>query len=442
MSSIHTFPNGFRMIYEKSTNNNPITSIKLICDMGSAYETKNIRGVSHFIEHMCFKGTHKYKNTDLFKEYDNAGAYINASTDKRYTEYTINCRDANVHRLLDIISDMVLNSTFNKKEFDKELKVVIEENIEDNDDNESIVINLIDSILYKGTSFEHPIDHTDYHKKGSLTYKNVMDAYHLYYQPSNFILSIVTQLSMPTIVKYIKSTVFIRPTTNSHIQTKHLLYKPVQIEPFPKYITKKLSNSNSSYLTIGFRTCSQYSPDKYALYILKNIMGGYFSSLLFMLLRENNGLTYSPNVSTEYTEIMGDFTISAMTDHTKLLRNGDQLGVLPLIINMLNNIIKKGISKSDFLLSKNYIRGSIEINSTDNEISASHNAEYMLLYANVDKYIPYKNIYNEYYKNITLDQVNDVIKKYLKKENMILCVAGQYIPTPNVIKHYGNQLSN
>ena len=88
----HEFPNGFRMIYEKPTNSLQMTVIYAYCDIGSVFEKDGIRGVSHFLEHMCFKGTRQMKNPrDIFLSYDKIGAYFNAFTQKRLTCFTIKC---------------------------------------------------------------------------------------------------------------------------------------------------------------------------------------------------------------------------------------------------------------------------------------------------------------------------------------------------------------
>ena len=443
MYNIHTFPNGFRMIYEKSSNTYPITSIETICDLGSVYEPDSMRGVSHFIEHMCFKGTRKLKTMELFKKYDNTGAYINASTLKRYTNYTINCSDENVKISIETLADMLLNSIFQKKEYDKELKVVIEENIKDIDDNDSIIYDLMDSILYKGSSYENPVDNISYHKKGSLNYKDVIELYKLFYQPNNLILSIITNLSFSTIVQYIESSFFMKRSTSSLTElnkNKYLLHVPFKVQTAPEYVIKKIKQSAATYLNIGFRTCSQYSNDKYVLNLLKKMMSSYFSAKLFMLLREENGLTYSSSVSTQYYENLGDFTITAITDPNKLFHNGKKLGVLPLIIKMLNEMIEKGITNNEIMLGKNYTRGHFSLNMKDNHASAIHNAEHMLLYEGIREFISYKDMYDAYYKNITRENMHEVIRKYFKKENMTICVSGQYIPSIVSIKNQGDRL--
>jgi hypothetical protein len=134
-----TFPNGFRFVYEKLRNSAPITSIQVFCDLGSVYENDETRGISHFIEHMTFKGTKKNPNSiKLFLEYDKIGAELNAYTDKRFTCYMVKCEDEHVENSLKVLADMLLNSTFDRTEYKKEEKVVIEENINSNDDPEEI----------------------------------------------------------------------------------------------------------------------------------------------------------------------------------------------------------------------------------------------------------------------------------------------------------------
>lgn len=430
---IHTFPNGFRVIYEKSSTAYPISSIQMICDLGSLYETDNIRGVSHFIEHMCFKGTPHLQYIDLYKRFNNSGAYLNAYTTKRFTNYVIQCQDAHVKELIKIGADMLLNSVFNKTEFEKELKVVIEEEIQDADDNESMIDNLIDKTIYKGTPYENPVDCLEYHKKGSLKHKDVLDIYKLFYQPHNIILSIVTNLSFSTVLRYIESSVFMKKTApKANIaqlnQRKCIMNMPHELQKETQYIIKPLTQSSATNLTIVFRTCSQYSSDKYVFDLLEDILGGYFSSKLSMLLREHNGLTYSSSTDSQYNENMGDFEINAITDHTKLIRNGKRKGVLPLIIDMINQLIKKGVTEEELTLVKNYIHGNRIMDLKDNKKACFHNAEYLLLYSKTNEYISYKHVYDRYYKTITREQIHAIIKQYFKKVNMTVFIAGQYIP--------------
>ena len=123
-------PNGLKIIHEKPFSKLPITSIHIICDIGSVHETDDFRGASHMIEHMCFKGTsHISKAKTISMEYDKIGAEFNAYTTKRFTAFTVKCGDEYVEHSIDILSDMLFHSKFNKHEYDKERVVVVQENV-------------------------------------------------------------------------------------------------------------------------------------------------------------------------------------------------------------------------------------------------------------------------------------------------------------------------
>jgi len=435
---IYTFPNGFRIIYEKSKNVLPITSIQCVCDLGSVYEKEEIRGASHFIEHMCFKGTKKIKHSkDIFKQYDSVGASLNASTFKRYTNYNIKCGDESFNTSIHVLSDMVLNSVFDRKEYNKELRVVIEENINNSDSNEGEISDMSEKLVYSGTPYENPVDTIEYHQNNSLKYEEVVKTYQLYYHPNNMLLSIVSNIPFVTVLRVVKQSYFFKnKSKNSELlmNNKLVLYKQPTYQNEINYNIRSVSNTNVTYLTISFRTCSQYSQDKYSLILLKRIIGGFFSSRLFMLLREDNGLTYKSTVTVENYEQLGDFTIDILTDPKKLLKNGSKKGVLPIVIEMLNNLIEKGISQSELTLAKNYNKGKYRINMEDIDYKAVHNAEYLLLYYGREEYVSYEDLFDAYYKPIAREQVNMIIRKYLKKSNMNVCILGKSIPSFKIIK--------
>ena len=422
----YTFPNGFRVIYEKPINSLNVSSIIAFCNLGSAHERENLYGVSHFIEHMCFKGTKKiHLSKTLFETFDNVGTYYNASTNKRYTEYDIKCTDENINKSIFLLSDMLLNSAFDKKEYKKEINVVIEENLQDHEDNENILNDTMESMLYKSTVFEHPIDHIKYHKDNTMKYDEVMETYQLFYQPHNIILSVVSNTPFNKIIKAINSSYFSKKISiNKSIPCLNLT--PIIGSNEVKYNFIKGNEKNISYLKIGFNVCNQYNKDKYILNFIRSLLGGPFSSRLFMTLREYNGLTYSIDVDTQYFEIGGDFTITTVCDNNKLLKNKDHKGVLPLILDVIRDLLNKGVSKKEFEIIQNYIHGKLILSQEDNDIIAEHNGEYMLLYANNTdiEYTKYSDVYEKYYNKISINDVNSIIKKYFIKESMKICVIG------------------
>jgi predicted Zn-dependent peptidase len=157
-------------------------------------------------------------------------------------------------------------------------------------------------------------------------------------------------------------------------------------------------------------------------------------------LREDNGLTYHSSAETQYYEIAGSFTINAITNENKLIHNGKRKGVLPLIIHVLNDLIKNGITNRELLLIKNYFKGKNVINMEDSDTLSIYNSEYMLLYSDVKEYVPYDKVYDTFYKNITKEDIHMVIQKYLKKINMNICVLSKKI-RENTVKHECEKLS-
>ena len=107
---IHTFSNGFRLIYQHLVKSN-ISSVYTYCNVGSVLETDSVRGASHMIEHMCFQGTyHKPNSKDVFLEYDKIGAYLNAFTEKEYTAFKVNCDILYLEKCIDVLSDIMIHS--------------------------------------------------------------------------------------------------------------------------------------------------------------------------------------------------------------------------------------------------------------------------------------------------------------------------------------------
>ena len=121
------YPNGFNFVHQKSSHKLPICSIHLYCDVGSSFETDELRGIAHFLEHMLFQGT-KTKNSEvIFQEYDRIGTECNAFTTKRYTCFYIKCHIKHASRVLNLFADIMRNSTISREKMKKEEKTIVQE---------------------------------------------------------------------------------------------------------------------------------------------------------------------------------------------------------------------------------------------------------------------------------------------------------------------------
>jgi predicted Zn-dependent peptidase len=415
----YTFPNGFRMVYEKSPGNIPVTYVRTFCDFGSADEPSDAKGSAHFIEHMCFKGTKSIKDSiQLTETYDKIGAYMNALTNKLFTCYIVKCDSHYLESMVNLVSDMMLNSVFQEKECIKEEQVVIEENSKNGDDSSDIVFVELDKLMYKGSVYELPIDNTSYHTK-QLTCDRMHEIHKMRYQPNRMVISIVSNLSFVHVMHIVASSLFTK--AKNRVMCDHTLdlYLPPQTEPRIKIIEKK--SEVTTHLAIGFRVDEA---DRYKLILLKTIVGGPMSGRLFSILREQNGLTYHSSASVSMYVNYGDMTFYAESDSKKMMQNGKgKKGVFPLIIDMLRDLGQNGVNEKEVIMAKHNLEGTINTSLDDNELRCIHNGTSELLYP--DRTIcPYNNLYTKHYKNITMGEINQVARKYLNRRNTSVCFSG------------------
>lgn len=439
MKHTHVFPNGFRMIYEKPTNSLQMTVVYAYCDIGSVFEKDGIRGVSHFLEHMCFKGTRKMKNPrDIFLSYDKIGAYFNAFTEKRTTCFTIKCEDNYFENCTDILGEMILHSTIPKSLFQKEQKVVLEENFRNENDMRNVLGEKVDAIIYQGSSYEYPIDTLSYHVKNKkeidIAYEDVVNWYRSFYIPSNIIFSIVSNISFENIKKILTNSVFSKKMRNQSIVA--VLQKEMNLSlTFPirdNIVSIGKQGASTNVIYIGFRTCSQTSKDRFVFKVLKHILNG-MSGRLFTILREKHGLTYSSICSTEYFEHTGSFLVNTETSPAHTITVKKENGVLYLLINMFVSLKKKGINSEELRVAKGNIRGNYILKTEVNDTIAAYNGKEYLL-SNTNDFVSYKQYYEKNIEPVTIDDINTVILRYFTVENMVIGIMGKDPPTEENIR--------
>jgi len=428
--STHIYKNGFKLIHEKVTNHST-SSINVFCEVGSINEPNNLRGVSHFIEHMCFKGTKRVPlPRDIFITYDKIGAYLNAYTDKCFTCYTINCDSDYLENIIEMISDMMLNSTFNKIEFKKEEHVVIEENIKSEDMPANLLHDSLTEMIYKGSSFSNNVDTLKYHDN-KFDYDEVVEFYKLFYTPQRMVFSITTSYSFNDIKRYLATTDYVKQLKDTTIIPQKFTIKPcVEEQQNMQLKILELKGHNTSHIGISFRV--EYC-DKHVIELFSTILSGPMSSRLFNLLREENGLTYTSSVSTNYYKNYGDITIYAETDKTKVLKNKSKPGVLPLLISELKHLLKNGVTENEVKTAKLYTNGALKIASEDIDNLTSHNGESLLIHPSED-IVQFKQIYDQLYKSITTSDINKIIQKYIRPSLMSVSIVGPRITSEKNIR--------
>ena len=442
--------NDLQIIYEKPKSSIPISSIQLFCNIGNIHAPKELKGITHFIEHMCFKGTKQHPDfNNVLKQYSEYGIEYNGYSFQRYTVYVIKCQNNYLSKCIKLLANEVLDSIFNLTEFKREEKVVIEENIISNDNPRDTLETITNKLLYENTPYEYPTDSITYHNK-PYNYADVLNFYKEHYIPPNMVFSITTTVAFPTIVSMVKNSLFNKKISEKikTTPTVHSLLLPNLINTHPlingiKYAIKHIAKLNTLYLQVSFQTCNQYNyKDKYRLNAISTILGGTGFNRLKTILRSNNGLVYGVYVSTNYTECGGDFIISSQFNTDSFIQK-NKPSVLPLIIQELNHLIQSGITQSELNRVKNNIQGDIMLSLQNTDNQAHYNGA-CLLYQSPEEIVPYTDLYKTYYEPITRNELNACIRTYLSKMRMCVTVVGceKKIPPLSSIKKECEKLKN
>lgn len=433
----HTYNNGFRLIYEKAPFNTKQISINVFCDIGSIHEPKEtMKGAAHFIEHMCFKGTKDLKDTrTLSLIFDKSGAFLNAYTDRRYTCYYASGLAEHMCDYVNTIGDMLLNSVFDKTQYDKEHDVVREEMTKDADDAETTVLENADRLLYAGSTFANPVDLLKYHEGAhALKHADVLEMYNTYYVPSRFILSICSANSFEEIKRCVDASPFAKSKKVSATPIPPLILA-VTPQTGVQYCIMKQPGVSPAHICIGFRTCAITNNERYCLKVLKNVLSETMNARLFFLLREDNGLSYTSNAVCDYFEHMGDFKIYAECDNSKVFHNRSKgnkgnkgLGVFPLLMGMIEDLVKNGITQEELNMTKSYLKSKMLMKAEDCDVLAKHNGKLVLFGLDDTRF---SSVYKNYIEPITKKQMDACIRKYFRRDGMTVSVISS---DPNVAK--------
>jgi predicted Zn-dependent peptidase len=449
--STFTFPNGFRVIYERPHNQLGISALRVFVDFGSAHEPETLRGSAHFIEHMCFKGK------DLFVQQHRLGNMFNAETDLRFTAYTCKVIDDDLEKALDVLATMTLESAFLSKDFVSEERVVVEECLRSDDDGEHRVQEDSLAHLYAGSSFAFPIDATAYHKsRGGYNAKKIKELYHNIYVPQNMILSIVTDIPLKHVLAMLQRTTFSRrrclvvdlrqPLTTAAAASS--LSKP-------QFHFRDKPGSETAHIQISFRTCPRDHPDRFILDLLQHIIGGTLGSKLFILLREKHGLTYVSRCETHYHDFSGYLSLYAQVDKDKVLHNGSsrgaerflhngssrgsterflhngsssrgstEPGLVPLLQGFIQDLVHHGITADELRVGKRNKRAQLRLAMEHLDAQAEYNGKECLLSSCTPPLVPMHEYYDAHFKGITRTQILRVCRTYFRQDNMVACFVG------------------
>ena len=276
-------PNGLKVIAIKKDTR--LASINIGVNIGSLYEDEKELGMSHFVEHMLFKGTKNRSNEQLNRELEFLGGDYNAYTDYISTVYSITCLDEEFEKGIELLSDMVLNSSFDEKEMKKEKGVVLSEIKSDKDDIEDLSISRTHEYAFDKSALRNSIAGTEEHVKG-FKRKQVYDFYKKYYTPDNCVIVTVSAFSHEQMQKII-TDLFGKWEGKSHKKAK--IIKEENKNIVKTTYKSQIEQGTVTYLYAFKEVCEK---DKLPLKILSYKLAESSNSILFRELREERGLAY------------------------------------------------------------------------------------------------------------------------------------------------------
>jgi predicted Zn-dependent peptidase len=359
----YTCQNGVRIVLENIPTVRSV-AIGVWIGTGSRNEIPESNGISHFLEHMFFKGTKTRTAREIAESFDSIGGQVNAFTSKEYTCYYAKVLDTHADFALEVLSDMFFHSTFDEEELKKEKNVVYEEIKMYEDTPDDIVHDLLGRAIYENHPLGFPILGTE-ETLATFTGETLKKYMHDLYTPENVVVSIagnVPETFINEVEKYFGS--YEAGTTQ-------------KTENLPVFHTNQITRkkeTEQAHLCLGYEGLKVGHEDIYSLIVLNNVLGGSMSSRLFQEVREQRGLAYSVFSYHSAYQDSGILTIYGGT-------GAKQLDVLfETIQETLEKLKKEGISEKELMNCKEQLKGSLmlSLESTNSRMSRNGKNELMI----------------------------------------------------------------
>ncbi|OGZ64380.1 MAG: hypothetical protein A2812_03155 [Candidatus Staskawiczbacteria bacterium RIFCSPHIGHO2_01_FULL_36_16] len=399
--------NKLRVITVPIKNANSVTFLILV-GTGSKYESKDINGISHFLEHMFFKGTKKRPSTlKIAETLDMVGGEYNAFTSKEVTGFWAKVDKSHKDAALDWISDIFLNSKFDEKEIEREKGVIIEELNMYLDTPMVYVSELWEKLLYG----DQPAGRRVIGEKDNIISFNrqkIADYYHGHYSSSNTIVCVAGDITSEETEEKIKNVFASMP---EKIVENKMKAKEFQKKPEVLIHNKK---TDQTHFCLGVRGYNLFHPKRYALVLLSIILGGNMSSRLFIKVRERNGLAYSIHTSADNSTDTGYLVTQAGIDHKNLEKS------IKLILNEYKDLKNKTVAEKELQKAKDYLKGTMSLSLDSSDAQASFFALQELLEGIIlSPEEKFKKI-----DQVTVDDVKKTAEDIFLPEKLNLAVIG------------------
>lgn len=411
------FKNGLRVVVVPMKDN-PTVTVLVLVEAGSKYETKKINGISHFLEHMCFKGTIKRpKAIDISRELDAIGSQYNAFTAQEYTGYYAKSDAKHFKKIFDVVSDIYLNSTFPETEMQKEKGVIIEEINMYEDMPNRHVQDLMMELLYGDQPAGWNIAGE---KKNILQMKR--DDFVTYkkdhYLPEATTLVVAGKITEKEVLREVEK---IFGGIASGKKSKKL--KVVERQSRPE-ILLKYKETDQTHFVLGVRTYDLFNKKNAVLSILGGVLGGGMSSRLFQKLREEMGVGYYVRAYNDTYTDHGFFQISAGVDNKRIEE------VIKEVLLECRKLTKELVSEEELKKVKECLIGNMKLSLESSDDIANFYGGQELLKKEIKK----SEEKAKELRKVTAEEIKNLANEIFKDPKLNLALIGPFKNKENFSK--------
>jgi len=404
-----TFKNGLRLLLVPQPQS-PSTTVLVLVEAGSEYETRNNNGISHFLEHMVFKGTtNRPKPGMIACELESIGAQTNAFTGYEYTGYWAKAQASKTAKILEIVSDMYLNPIFDAAEIDKERGVIIEEINHYEDMPTRRIQELFTFLLYGDQPAGWDIAGRKevirrIKREDFLKYRNS------HYVPGKTIVIVSGKFREEQVKGYVKELF-------GKLKPKKIIRKAKVKEKQSKpAVLLKYKKSDQTHLVLGVRAFGIFDKRRYAIQVLGDILGGGMSSRLFHRIREELGAAYYVRAGVDFSTDHGYFEVSAGADHAKVK------AVIAAALQEFERISKELVPEDEFQKSKDHLSGNLLLSLESSDELANFYGSQELMTRKFDS--PEEII--KRIQKVTREEVRAVARSIFREDKLNLAMIGPY----------------
>lgn len=407
-----TLSNGLQvlLIEDKSL---PYVSYGMVIKTGAAADPANQRGLSHFVASLLEKGSGDRTATQIADDFGQLGSSFESSVDEDYVFLSTSGISTFRDKLLTLFSQIVTSPTFADNEVERLRKQVQAHLVQRMDDPDAIASLAFRSFLFG----EHPYAHSaigNAKDVAKLQRRDLISHYLQYYRPNNAVLAVVGQYGNDIIPKLEEKFKGWKPREVKALEIPAIPgIQKIQMELVEK------SDLAQTQIVLGHEGIARSNPDYLALRVANGVLGTGFSSRLVNQIRDNLGLTYSISSDFDSRKGTGPFTIATFTRHEKVGQT------LSETFRLLKQFRDSGVTKSELELAKGYLAGHY-LRSIETADKLAFNLLILRIYGIPDTYL---SEFKANLDSINLDQVNAVVKKYFKPEQMKVVVHS----TPDVL---------